>query len=114
MGPSLVHWSKIQYIASIRLSYPHGQFFLQIIFLRRITTLLICYCLYCMYNTSLNSLENPLQIAEPEQTPATRGSEEMGDSVLLETLTKQLDEIKSTLKEKVQLFLCISDIFVKS
>uniref|UniRef100_A0A8W8K9Y8 Uncharacterized protein n=1 Tax=Magallana gigas TaxID=29159 RepID=A0A8W8K9Y8_MAGGI len=40
------------------------------------------------------------QIAEPEQTPATRGSEEMGDSVLLETLTKQLDEIKSTLKEK--------------
>lgn len=36
-------------------------FFLQIIFLRRITTLLICYGLYCMYmyNTSLNSLENP-------------------------------------------------------
>lgn len=61
VGPSLVHWSKIQYIASIRLSYPHGQIFLQIIFLRRITTLLICYGLYCMYmyNTSLNSLENP-------------------------------------------------------
>lgn len=55
-----------------------------------------------------------MQIAEPEQTPATRGSEEMGDSVLLETLTKQLDEIKSTLKEKVQLFMCISDICVKS
>lgn len=54
-----------------------------------------------------------LQIAKPEQTPATRSSEEMGDSVLLETLTKQLDEIKATLKEKVQLFMCSSDICFK-
>lgn len=55
-----------------------------------------------------------LQIAKPEQTPVTISSEEMGDSVLLETLTKQLDEIKATLKEKVQLFMCSSDICFKS
>lgn len=55
-----------------------------------------------------------LQIAKPEQTPVTVSSEEMGDSVLLETLTKQLDEIKATLKEKVQLFMCSSDICFKS
>lgn len=54
-----------------------------------------------------------LQIAKPEQTPVTISSEEMGDSVLLETLTKQLDEIKATLKEKVQLFMCSSDICFK-
>lgn len=40
------------------------------------------------------------QIVKPEQAPTTRSSEEMGDSILLETLTKQLDEIKTTLKEK--------------